>query len=146
MKINNTRMMDIRTVDERLSGLQWMVNSAGIRSIQLFTFELCSMNHGKTEFVGYFDNAEIADTWIQEHQNVDIYFTPQQINPRLIERNKNTMSRTMERTKEIIGWIDSGSKFYGKLDVFNQYRLFIIGNRGQRIIIKRGQVARLEAV
>ena len=48
--------------------------------------------------------------------------------------------------KQLIGWLDSGSRFYGTLEAFNEYRLFIVGNRGQRIIIKRRKVSRLEAV
>ena len=39
--------------------------------------------------------------------------------------------------KQLIGLLDSGSKFYGTLEAFNEHRLFIVGNRGQRIIIKR---------
>jgi hypothetical protein len=48
--------------------------------------------------------------------------------------------------KELIGWLDSGSRFYGTLEAFTEHRLFIVGNRGQRIIIKRHKVSRLEAV
>ena len=47
---------------------------------------------------------------------------------------------------QMIGWLDSGSRFYGTLESFNEHRLFIVGNRGQRIIIKRRKVSRLEAV
>jgi hypothetical protein len=48
--------------------------------------------------------------------------------------------------KQIIGALDSGSKFFGTLEAFNEHRLFIVGNRGQRIVIKRRKVARMEAV
>lgn len=48
--------------------------------------------------------------------------------------------------KQLIGWLDSGSKFYGTLEAFTEHRLFIVGNRGQRIIIKKRKVSRLEAV
>ncbi len=53
---------------------------------------------------------------------------------------------TSMQGNQIIGALDSGSKFYGTLEAFNEHRLFIVGNRGQRIIIKRRKVSRLEAV
>lgn len=47
---------------------------------------------------------------------------------------------------EITGSLDSGGRFFGNLEGFDQYRLFIRGNRGQRILIKRKFIAKLEAV
>jgi hypothetical protein len=48
--------------------------------------------------------------------------------------------------KQLIGWIDRGSKFYGTLEALNEHRLFIVGNCGQRIIIKRRKLSQMEAV
>jgi len=48
--------------------------------------------------------------------------------------------------KQLIGSLESGSKFFGTLTAFNEHQLLFIGNRGQRILIKRRKVARLEAV
>jgi hypothetical protein len=47
---------------------------------------------------------------------------------------------------QITGTLDSGGRFFGNLEGYDQYRLFIRGNRGQRILIKRKYVARLEAL
>jgi len=48
--------------------------------------------------------------------------------------------------RQIIGALESGSKFFGTLAAFDERQLLLIGNRGQRILIKRRKVARLEAV
>jgi len=48
--------------------------------------------------------------------------------------------------QHVIGALESGSRFFGTLTAFNEHQLLLTGNRGQRIIIKRRRVARLEAV
>jgi hypothetical protein len=47
---------------------------------------------------------------------------------------------------KIDGNLETGSRFYGKLTAFNAKLLLLEGNAGQRILIKRKMVARLEAV
>jgi len=64
-------------------------------------FELCIFNSNKRpEYVGYFDDYQKADKYIAEHQNWDIYLTPQILNPSLIQRAPNTMIRANERTTD----------------------------------------------
>jgi hypothetical protein len=46
----------------------------------------------------------------------------------------------------IEGILDSGGRFFGDLEGFSEFLLFIKGERGQRIIIKRRKVAWMEAV
>ena len=44
------------------------------------------------------------------------------------------------------GELESGGRFWGTLEGFTEHRLFFRGEHGQRIIIKRRRVARLEMV
>jgi hypothetical protein len=48
--------------------------------------------------------------------------------------------------KYVDGTLDSGGRFWGRLEAFNEQKLFIRGERGQAIIIKRRRISRLEAV
>lgn len=48
--------------------------------------------------------------------------------------------------KSVDGTLDSGGRFYGTLEGFSEFQLFIRGARGQLIVIKRRKVSRLEAV
>jgi hypothetical protein len=48
--------------------------------------------------------------------------------------------------KFVDGTLDSGGRFWGRLEVFNDHKLFIRGERGQAIIIKKRRISRLEAV
>jgi small nuclear ribonucleoprotein (snRNP)-like protein len=47
--------------------------------------------------------------------------------------------------QQIIGTLETGSKFFGKLVAFDDRQLLLIGNHGQHILIKRRKVARVEA-
>jgi len=70
-------------------------------------FELCIFNKfKKPEYVGYYDDVTAADKYIADHQQLDIYLTPQILNPTLTQRSHNTMIRVNERTKdsEAIGY------------------------------------------
>ena len=44
------------------------------------------------------------------------------------------------------GELESGGRFWGTLEGFTEHRLFFKGEHGQKIIIKRRRVARLEVV
>jgi P4 family phage/plasmid primase-like protien len=64
-------------------------------------FELCVFNpYKRPEFVGYFDSAEAADKCIADNQNVDVYITPQELNPSLIQRGHNKLVRANERATD----------------------------------------------
>jgi P4 family phage/plasmid primase-like protien len=64
-------------------------------------FELCIFSTQKRpEYVGYYDDVAAADKYITEHQQWDIYLTPQVINPSLTQIAHNTMIRANERTKD----------------------------------------------
>jgi P4 family phage/plasmid primase-like protien len=64
-------------------------------------FELCIFGPSKRpEYVGYYDNVAAADKYIADHQQWDIYLTPQILNPSLIQRGANIMVRANERTKD----------------------------------------------
>ncbi len=64
-------------------------------------FELCIFNpQKKPDYVGYFDDIASADKYIAEHQQYDIYLTPQILNPTLIQRAHNKMIKASERTKD----------------------------------------------
>jgi hypothetical protein len=45
--------------------------------------------------------------------------------------------------KYVDGTLDSGGRFWGRLEAFNERKLFIRGERGQAIIIKRRKISRL---
>ena len=45
--------------------------------------------------------------------------------------------------KFVDGTLDSGGRFWGRLEAFNEQKLFIRGERGQAIIIKRRKISRL---
>ena len=78
-------------------------------SSALVLFELCIFNQHKIpELVGYYDDVEAADTYIAEHQNADIYITPQIINPSLTQRGHNMMVRVNERTTNEAVFTDTG--------------------------------------
>jgi len=63
-------------------------------------FELCIFNNDRPEYVGYYDDPSKADQYIAERQNYDIYLTPQILNPSLVQRGHNTMTRANGRTKD----------------------------------------------
>lgn len=44
------------------------------------------------------------------------------------------------------GTIDSGGRFWGRLEAVTEQKLLIRGDHGQRIIIKRRKISRLMAV
>jgi len=70
-------------------------------------FELCVFNsHKRPEYVGYYDDVARADKYIADHQQWDIYLTPQILNPSLIQRAHNTMVKANERTSDdsVIGY------------------------------------------
>ena len=48
--------------------------------------------------------------------------------------------------KKIEGTLDSGGRFFGVLEGFSEFQLFIRGYRGQQIIVKRRKVAWMEAI
>jgi len=48
--------------------------------------------------------------------------------------------------KKIEGTLDSGGRFFGVLEGFSEFQLFIRGHRGQQIIVKRRKVAWMEAI
>jgi hypothetical protein len=48
--------------------------------------------------------------------------------------------------KNVDGTLDSGGHFFGTLEGFSDYQIFLKGDRGQRIIIKRRKIARMEVV
>lgn len=48
--------------------------------------------------------------------------------------------------KQVEGSLDSGSRFWGTLEGFNENWLFIRGHREQTIMIKRRKMSRLMAV
>jgi hypothetical protein len=47
---------------------------------------------------------------------------------------------------KVSGVLDRGGKFWGTLEAFNAESLFIRGDRGQKIIIKRRRIAELEVI
>lgn len=59
--------------------------------------------------------------------------------------SENDILESMLKNK-LDGTLDSGFRFYGVLEDFNDTSLFLRGNRGQMIIIKRKRISRLEAV
>jgi len=63
-------------------------------------FEMCIFHNDKPEYVGYYDDPSKADKYIADHQNYDLYLTPQILNPSLIQRGHNTMVRANTRTKD----------------------------------------------
>ena len=70
-------------------------------------FELCIFNKfQKPEYVGYYNDFAAADKYITDHQTLDIYITPQILNPSLIQKSPNTMVRANERTTDdyVIGY------------------------------------------
>ena len=48
--------------------------------------------------------------------------------------------------KNVKGQIERGGSFWGMLEDYDDTYLYLKGNRGQKIIIKRRSVARLEVV
>jgi hypothetical protein len=48
--------------------------------------------------------------------------------------------------KSVDGNLDGGGSFFGVLEGFSDYQLFLKGDEGQRIIIKRRKIARMEVV
>lgn len=70
-------------------------------------FELCVFNkYKKPEYVSYYDDVEVADKYIADHQTYDIYLTPQILNPSLTQRAHNVMVKASERTTDdaVIGY------------------------------------------
>ena len=48
--------------------------------------------------------------------------------------------------QRVEGILDSGGHFYGILEGFSEFQLFLKGDHNQRIIIKRRKVAWMEAI
>lgn len=46
----------------------------------------------------------------------------------------------------VSGVLDRGGKFWGTLEAFSAESLFIRGDKGQKIIIKRKRIAELEVI
>ncbi len=70
-------------------------------------FELCIFNKSqKPEYVGYYNDVAAADKYIASHQALDIYLTPQILNPSLVQKFPNAMARANERTTDdyVIGY------------------------------------------
>jgi hypothetical protein len=59
--------------------------------------------------------------------------------------SENDIIESMLKNK-LDGTLDCGGRFFGILEDFNENSLFIRGDRGQMIIIKRKRISRLEAV
>ena len=47
---------------------------------------------------------------------------------------------------KVNGVLDRGGKFWGTLEAFNAESLFIRGDKGQKIIIRRRRIAELEVI
>ena len=47
---------------------------------------------------------------------------------------------------ELVAFLIGGGKFWGTLEAFSAESLFIRGERGQKIIIKRKRIAELEVI
>jgi len=49
--------------------------------------------------------------------------------------------------KRVEGFLEgNGSRFYGTLESFDEFMLYLRGDRGQLLLVKRRRVAKLEAI
>ena len=49
--------------------------------------------------------------------------------------------------KKVEGFLEgNGSRFYGTLESFDEFMLYLRGDRGQLLLVKRRRIAKLEAI
>jgi len=49
--------------------------------------------------------------------------------------------------KQVSGYLEgNGNRFYGTLESFDEHMLYLRGNRGQLLLVKRRRIAKLEAI
>jgi len=49
--------------------------------------------------------------------------------------------------KRVEGFLEgNGSRFYGTLESFDEFMLYLRGDRGQLLLVKRRRIAKLEAI